>query len=92
MNEYQRVLDLHADEFNAALNGEHDFAIESRLINRISKKYVAVYRETVAKLSEAEQAEPIFEFYYRCRLIQDFISGMTDQFAYDTYRALTALD
>ncbi|MCF2827219.1 MULTISPECIES: dGTPase [unclassified Pseudoalteromonas] len=92
LNEYQRVLDLDADEFNAALSGDHGFAIESRLINRISKKYVAVYRETLVKLSDAEQAEPIFEFYYRCRLIQDFISGMTDQFAYDTYRALTALD
>lgn len=38
LNEYQRVLDLDADDFHAALNGEHSFAIESRLINRISKK------------------------------------------------------
>ncbi|MGK0516700.1 MAG: dGTPase, partial [Gammaproteobacteria bacterium] len=28
----------------------------------------------------------------RCRLIQDYISGMTDQFAYDEYRSLMVID
>lgn len=31
-------------------------------------------------------------FYFRCRLMQDDISGMTDQFAYDEYRALHVID
>lgn len=32
-----------------------------------------------------------WEFYYRCRMLQDFVSGMTDQHAQDEYRALSAL-
>ena len=33
----------------------------------------------------------LMEYYYRCRLIQDHISGMTDQFALDEYSTLYAL-
>ncbi|ENQ8996291.1 hypothetical protein, partial [Pseudomonas aeruginosa] len=32
-----------------------------------------------------------WEFYHRCRMLQDFVSGMTDQHAQDEYRALSAL-
>ncbi|MEI5637670.1 MULTISPECIES: dGTPase [unclassified Pseudoalteromonas] len=92
LNEYQRVLDLDESAFQAALAGDNGFAVESRLLNRISKKYVAVYRAAVAELSESQREQAVYEFYYRCRLLQDFISGMTDQFAYDTYRVLTAID
>ncbi len=28
------------------------------------------------------------ELYFRCRLLQDYISGMTDQFAHDEYQEL----
>ncbi len=30
--------------------------------------------------------------YYRCRLIQDYISGMTDLYAWDEYRRLMAVE
>ncbi|MER1899260.1 hypothetical protein, partial [Proteus mirabilis] len=32
------------------------------------------------------------EFYYRTRLIQDYISGMTDHYAYEEYRKLMVCD
>nr|MBF4269445.1 hypothetical protein [Vibrio anguillarum] len=34
----------------------------------------------------------VWEFYFRVRLIQDYISGMTDQYAYDEYRNLHVLN
>ena len=36
--------------------------------------------------------DALIERYYRCRLLQDYISGMTDQFAYDEYRSLNVSD
>ncbi len=32
------------------------------------------------------------EYYYRCRLLQDYISGMTDLYAWDEYRRLMAVE
>ncbi len=92
LNEYQRLLDLSYDEFQMVLNGEFGFAVESRLLNLISDKFIAVYRETLDEYNTKQLTNPIYEFYARCRLIQDFVSGMTDQFAYDTYRTLMVID
>ncbi|CAM4205042.1 dGTPase [Pseudoalteromonas byunsanensis] len=92
LSEYQRLLDLNAEQFAQVANKHKGLPVESRLLNRISGKFVAVYLQTVANLSDEQKQNPIFEFYYRCRLIQDFVSGMTDQFAYDTYRTLLVAD
>ncbi|SFD72986.1 dGTPase [Pseudoalteromonas denitrificans] len=90
LNEYQRLLDLSAVDFQKIINKEHVFPVETRLLNRISSKFISVYKQTLDKLDNEQKS--IYEFYYRCRLLQDFISGMTDQFAYDTYRTLTVAD
>ncbi|OHU84244.1 MULTISPECIES: dGTPase [Pseudoalteromonas] len=92
LSEYQRLLDLSADQFSQVVNKHNGLPVESRLLNRISGKFVAVYQKTLASLSDTQKQNPVFEFYYRCRLIQDFVSGMTDQFAYDTYRTLMVAD
>ncbi|UJF18867.1 dGTPase [Vibrio sp. SS-MA-C1-2] len=39
-----------------------------------------------------DYSDDIWEFYFRVRLIQDYISGMTDQYAFDEYRAINVLD
>lgn len=89
LNEYQRLLDLSAENFNKIINKEKVLPVETRLLNRISDKFIEVYKHTVASLNDVEKDKPIYEFYFRCRLLQDFVSGMTDQFAYDTYKILT---
>ncbi|MBQ4852813.1 dGTPase [Pseudoalteromonas sp. MMG012] len=89
LNEYQRVLDLSSTQFTDLLENGRAYPVEKRLVKRISKKFVAVYQQSVAELPPEHATNSIYEFYYRCRLLQDFISGMTDQFAYDTYRTLT---
>ena len=92
LDEYKRVLDLTPEDFKSALENPKSHPIESRLLNRISPKFINIYKQAIANLKYEEKKQPIFEYYYRCRLIQDFISGMTDQFAYDTYRALNVKD
>lgn len=91
LNEFSCLLNMSQLEFTKLLDGELGFTIESRLLKRISPKYVAVYKKSVYQI-QSNQTDPIFEFYYRARLIQDFIGNMTDQFAYDTYRLLTVSD
>ncbi|MCF2856145.1 dGTPase [Pseudoalteromonas sp. SMS1] len=92
LDEYTRLLNLTATQFNQVLEHSHDYPIEVRLLKRISGQFISAYNKAIQSMTEAEQSLPIYEFYYRCRLIQDFISGMTDQLAYDTYRTLMVID
>ncbi|MGQ8364395.1 dGTPase [Glaciecola sp. 1036] len=81
LNKYARLLTLTEEKFATLFDGKTSHAVEKRLLNKLAKKHVNAY-----KLASA--AHPEHEFYYRCRMIQDNISGMTDDFAYDEYRAL----
>ena len=47
--------------------------------------------EAVSDLTPSASDFPVWEYYYRCRLIQDYISGMTDLYAWDEYRRLMAV-
>ena len=68
-------------------NGNHKkYPIETRLYHKLSAKHCVAYQQALAQLDN--QQFNCWEFYYRCRLIQDYISGMTDHFAYDEYRKL----
>ncbi|MBQ4810793.1 dGTPase [Pseudoalteromonas luteoviolacea] len=92
LNEYQRLLDLPEEQFKYILSFSRHYPIEVRLLKRIPGQFIGAYSKSVNQLTRAQSAQPIYEFYYRCRLIQDFISGMTDQLAYDTYRTLLVID
>ncbi|MFV1468260.1 dGTPase [Idiomarina sp. HB] len=60
----------------------------SRLFNKLSNKHVRAYKSAVRDYKH----DMMLERYFRCRLLQDYISGMTDQFAYDEYRSLKVSD
>lgn len=60
----------------------------SRLFNKLSNKHVRAYKSAVRDC----KYDMMLERYFRCRLLQDYISGMTDQFAYDEYRSLRVSD
>ncbi|MBU1658243.1 hypothetical protein KKG72_04225 [bacterium] len=64
-----------------------------RLIKRISSKQIVAYKNDVKVLENNDNKETcqILEFYYRARLIIDFISGMTDVFALHEFQVLSAL-
>jgi len=89
---YKPLLQLNSDDFRRALNGDSRLLIESRLVKKLSKKHLNSYQHAIDAMQEEPDHFAAYEFYYRCRLIQDYISGMTDQFAYDEYRSLMVID
>ncbi len=89
---YKPLLLLNKDDFKRALNGDSRLLIESRLVKKLSKKHLNSYQHAIDAMQEEPDHFAAYEFYYRCRLIQDYISGMTDQFAYDEYRSLMVID
>lgn len=84
---YQPLLSLSREDFNAvAEQSKTAPLLEKRLYKKLSGKHVRAYQQAVFGQNDT------LEFYYRCRLLQDYISGMTDQFALDEYRSLMVID
>ncbi|WP_415845355.1 dGTPase [Stutzerimonas zhaodongensis] len=61
------------------------------LARRLPSQLIKAYDEATKRLPEGSSDRSLWEFYYRCRMLQDFVSGMTDQLAQDEYRTLSAL-
>ena len=90
---YKPILELNNSDFSELLkDGKIDCFISKRLIKRISSKQIVAYQNDVKKLNIDNTEEyNILEFYYRVRLIIDYISGMTDDFALEEYKILHAI-
>ncbi|MBD1577378.1 dGTPase [Vibrio sp. S11_S32] len=77
---------------------------ERRLYKKLPNKHLRAYKIAMQTLEQEKGksveiaylpydfSDEVWEFYFRVRLIQDYISGMTDQYAYDEFRALNVLD
>ena len=100
---YKPLLSLNKATFTNILNKTDKKPIyETRLCNKLSGKHLAAYQQAIENLTDFKShfkgsklesiSDNAWELYFRCRLIQDYISGMTDQFAYDEYRALHVID
>lgn len=94
---YQPLLQLSREQFSLVTeHNNHAPLLETRLFKKIPIKHVRAYQK--AMIVEPDPAlfqqygTDEMECYYRCRMIQDYISGMTDQFAFDEYRALMVID
>ncbi|MEL7558092.1 dGTPase [Stutzerimonas chloritidismutans] len=61
------------------------------LARRLPSQLIKAYHESLKGHSEGSEDHGLWEFYYRCRMLQDFVSGLTDQLAQDEYRTLSAL-
>ncbi len=67
--------------------------IETRLFHKLSGKHRKAYQQKMRTLVvEHKYQRLLWERYYRFRLIQDYISGMTDLYAWDEYRRLMAVE
>ena len=88
---YQPLLALSAQDFMGLLEKEGStmrrYSREARMANKLPGKHRRAYKKAV----EADPDNRQTEFYFRCRLMQDFVSGMTDQFALDEYQQLVAV-
>ena len=64
-----------------------------RLIKRISAKQIVAYSNDVKNLDKENlESFKILEWYHRVRLIVDYISGMTDDFALEEYKTLLSIN
>lgn len=92
---YSRLLTMSCDDFALLAEDEgHRFFVEQRLYHRLPTKYVAAYQRAVAVISEKPHSDiekHDLEWYYRMRLIIDYISGMTDHFVLTEYQSLSAI-
>jgi dGTPase len=89
---YKPLLELTCKDFEALLHDEKiECFIAMRLIKRISSKQIVAYKNDIKNCNKEEESYPLLEWYYRARLVIDYISGMTDDFALHEYHTLKAL-
>jgi len=99
LDAYLPILKCDTPRFTAILDGKHNdlqgrlIARETSLISRIARKYLAVYREEVRRVIPPPGAgkgySDVMEKLYRIRMIVDYVSGMTDKFALQTYQLIS---
>ena len=93
LDHYTTLLKLNNEEFEQLIKGKRIHCyISQRLIRRLSSKHIVAYKNAIEKISkEDKNYYELHEWYFRARLILDYISGMTDDFAFDEYKTLNAL-
>lgn len=98
LDSYQPLLDCDHARFEKILagarrdQGGRPIARDSSLASRISQKYLAVYREALAQGPASEHADGAYlvkERILRVRLILDHITGMTDEYALQSFQLIS---
>lgn len=92
---YQPLMQLNYEAFTTLINDDflRQHPIETRLFHKLSGKHRKAYQHAMRTLTVNHKYERLlWERYYRFRLIQDYISGMTDLYAWDEYRRLMAVE
>lgn len=92
---YEPLMKLNYEAFTALINDDFlpQHPIETRLFHKLSGKHRKAYQQAMRSLVVKHKYERLlWERYYRFRLIQDYISGMTDLYAWDEYRRLMAVE
>lgn len=81
------LLSLTRNQFLQLTQGQSNgMSYQALLLNRIDTKIIKSYLKCVESI---ESEFELWEFYCRCRLVQDHISAMTDHSALDEYQLLT---
>lgn len=92
---YQPLMQLSYEDFTTLINDDYlpKHPIETRLFHKLSGKQRRAYQYKMRSLTiEHKYQRLLWERYYRSRLLQDYISGMTDLYAWDEYRRLMAVE
>jgi dGTPase len=93
------LLDCSTERFTAALDysknkdaSGRQIILEKKFLTLFPEKYRKVYEHEVAKLLNTDAPDFAFkEWNARAHLIVDFVAGMTDDFAMNTYRNLSGM-
>lgn len=93
LDSYTPLLKLSHKDFSKLINDEEiDCFVSKLLIKRLSAKHIVAYKNSVEVLNKDDiKRYQIEEWYYRARLLLDYITGMTDDFAFEEYKILSAL-
>jgi dGTPase len=90
LNFYLPLLHLSNIEFNQLINGdEKGMSYLTLLLNRVDIKTRKAYLQSI---THTKSDVELWMFYYRCRLIQDHVSAMTDHSALDEFKLLSVAD
>jgi dGTPase len=98
LNYYRPLLELSRESFEAIKSGEREPLLPARLFKKLPNKHLRSYENAMHDIFAGNYPggysydTDTWEYYYRVRLIQDYISGMTDQYAFDEYRAFSVID
>ena len=93
LNKYKSILKMAYKDFEKLINNENikGFDLERRLIHFIGKRYIKAYKYAMEKNKDREENFLVKEWWLRAHLIIDHISGMTDEYALQTYQMLEGI-
>jgi len=96
LNIYTPLIELSFEKFKVLVikNKLKSKPIETRLFHKLSSKNKGSYKEYVKDIyanQSPSDNDKMMELYARARLLIDYISGMTDQFALEEFQNLTAI-
>lgn len=94
LKSYESVLKLPCQVFLKMVNGEKTEGtdVERRLYHRLGRRYIAAYKFAIDKLDKSQHDYAIKEWWLRVHLLLDHVSGMTDEFALETYQMLEGIN
>src|SRR5690606_10052095 len=92
LDDYAPLLRVAPDTFHALAAGSCRREPHLQMLaRRVPNQLIKAYHEALKDIPRDCADWALWEFYCRSRMLQDFVSGMTDQLAQDEYRALSAL-
>lgn len=93
LSTYACLLALPAVQFERLLAGQggSELFFARRLFHRLSARHLKAYRLAVASRDPRFEKESEQEWYYRVRLLLDYVSGMTDTYALEEFRLLSGI-
>ncbi|WP_409422351.1 dGTPase [Pseudaeromonas sp. ZJS20] len=92
LDHYACLLAMPAADFAAlALGGQSAHPLALRLYHRLPPRHLAAYCRALVETAPDFALPAEREWYYRVRLIMDFVSGMTDTYVLEEYRLLRGI-
>lgn len=93
LSTYACLLALPTAQFELLLAGKggSELFFARRLFHRLSARHLKAYRLAVATQDPRFGSWSEQEWYYRVRLLLDYVSGMTDTYALEEFRLLSGI-
>jgi dGTPase len=100
LNSFEELLKLSRNDFkhlvdvNNSKKQRKHLDMEWRIFNRLPKKYIRVYEYFVSRCKrcfDEKHFEKNWEMFCRIHLVLDYITGMTDKYALDTFQELEGM-